>query len=391
MGVNLQAAIEMIDYGLSSTASASSVETSRTTVDTEHYDGATYYFEIVASNSNTNSAYLVGLADSTGSIKASIPLPPSTTLARFQSAAFVPNLGASAYWVRMPETAASGNVVVRAARIVIDQMGATKTRLQIPLAASSSISGSVDGSYIASTSNTAYGQYDTPDKFVLFYRDANAYDGILDWTFEVMARASVSSTGSYSLFRTDGAQVLASEITNSSTSIQTLSATIAPGDAQFTSGSEYEVRWKSSSSARAQYLYKARLYVRIKDFSKAESYFRLLRQTGSSGGAGTIPHQRLVLETAKFSLPEVYHEATGSDVTLGAITQSLFDTGTSDSSETGTAVAGSAIDFPSTTKSRQRAGPFTVTSGNRFIWSHDGGGGTHKSASDFVVIKANRP
>ncbi len=224
-------------------------------------------------------------------------------------------------------------------------------------------------------------------QFILFRKNQAAFDAIVDWQFEVMLASSSGTTSAYaSLFKSDGTQIEASETVHTGLTPTLYSTTIANNNPDFTDQSEFELRWRSGSSIRSAFLHKANLYVRLQNLTKAEIHTRLSKFLNTSGSNSANADGRLLIDAGKFSNPQFFYEATGNDVTLGAIQQLIRDTGTSDAGTTGTNVTASDIDYPSTAKSRQRVGPFALTSGSRFIYAQDGGGGTLTSASSFIVI-----
>ena len=61
MGFNLEVPLELCEYGITSATTARDSTYQRIKMDPSNYDGATYYFEFVATNSNTSTAYNVVL------------------------------------------------------------------------------------------------------------------------------------------------------------------------------------------------------------------------------------------------------------------------------------------------------------------------------------------
>ena len=243
----------------------------------------------------------------------------------------------------------------------MDQAAATKTRLQVPLVTVHSNSAAAsDGSSwaIASTTNTSYGQWaiNGSKQFILFRKNQAAFDAILDWQFEVMLSNSVSGSAYAALFKSDGTQIEASETVHTGSTPTLYSTTIANNNPDFTDQSEFELRWRSGSSIRSAFLHKANLYVRLQNLTKAEIHTRLSKFLNTSGSNSANADGRLLIDAGKFSNLQFFYEATGNDVTLGAIQQLIRDTGTSDAGTTGTNVTASGIDYPSTAKSRQRWG-----------------------------------
>jgi hypothetical protein len=101
-----------------------------------------------------------------------------------------------------------------------------------------------------------------------------------------------------------------------------------------------------------------------------EVYYRYIKRLwmSSGNGAQSDGSNRVMLNTTLFTTPTLYHQNTGYVTTAGtSCAESLYDTGTSDSSLSGTIVAESTLAINSTSKTLQRSPALTFTSGDRVI------------------------
>lgn len=128
--------IELIDRGVSSNTTATIFDRSLYPLDTADYVASsnTYFYEIMATNSNAANDYTVDLLGNSNAILATITVPKSTTAnTRFRSNAITMPSGVNNLKIRVNASAASSQVVVQMAKLIIKQVRATKTKLWIPL------------------------------------------------------------------------------------------------------------------------------------------------------------------------------------------------------------------------------------------------------------------
>src|SRR3989304_106528 len=100
------------------------------------YDGATeqYFFEIVAQNPDSVARDVDLWNVDAGSATATISVPTSAgTPTRIRSGTFTPVAANTEYTIRLAQTTSKGQLQVFAARIIVKQIDAGPTRIQIPL------------------------------------------------------------------------------------------------------------------------------------------------------------------------------------------------------------------------------------------------------------------
>jgi len=394
---NLIVPIEMLGRGCASSDSAE-MTFSRSTVylNPGNYDGATYYFEIVATNSNATYEYDVSLYDATNaSVKATIPVAASTTYRRFRSSSFSPASGNNSYQLRIEQTAAASNVAVHAARIIIVQVDATKTRIQIPfVGATFNQSSPSDGyQYADMTQSTSYTQ-GLPSHHALWTRTDANWGTVASYDFDILMNInSASYQTSAKLYNvTDSTDVDGTEFTEYGTTWQYNTVNLSTSATNFHNGDSFDVRHKTSNATYQSYIGTAFLYVNLTELSKGEVYWRTTMCAADSGStaANNLVYQRVKLETDGYSSPVCYHEATIWQDTSGESgVCELRDHGTNEYGSSGSAtVTNSALDA-TTTRSRVRgASALTgLTSGNSIIARKNATTNTHYYANSFVVVQ----
>jgi hypothetical protein len=401
-GVNLEVPLEMIDRGISSHTSTRTHERSAIYFNIAEYDGATvnYYFEIVANNDNTTTAYNVYLTDQTNGVdRLTVPVDPGAVRVRYRFP-FTPVAGNNEYCMKVEGTAVVDQVKVFAARIIVVQTNATKTRIQIPLL-NHGFNGSANGTTAATdaVTITTYSQ-NAETRFSLWKKDLSAWGDLAatnPWTFEAVTMVDGSDTSYVSLFNKSKEdeygvpyQVTDTEVSTTATSMTLLSRDFNDTATNFDDLDDFEVRHRLGTGGTNQSsLSRTALYVRLTNLNKGEVYWRFGRKNEVSANA-TNNQQRVMLTTDNYSNPQVYHESTGWESVSGVVSTEVFDAGTTDTGTTGSAIAISTIEFDSTSKVRKRNTTDlmpNITSGNRFIRNVTWTSGTIVCASNWLVVK----
>ena len=267
--------VNILDETITASAASSLTSSEICALDTSKYDGATYYFEIVAdtSLSLTNTVTLRRKGTTTDDATCTIPL--LTTLpARIRSAAFTPPAGALTEYVLFISSNAGGSTTVLAARIVVVQVSLTKTETQIEIGEA------------ATTSTTTF----TTMSLKVWKYVASSFSGTVTFAWEIVWQASSSkATATAELQQDDGAfanwTAVGSDLTTSSATVtRTRSSTFTPVD-----GRHYRVVVKAASSKSGFTVFNAKIII---DSSGAgmtswrTEYFILNNDTtGSSTGA----------------------------------------------------------------------------------------------------------
>jgi hypothetical protein len=367
MSINLEVPLEMLDFGVSSLSTGVNLLPSTYLfLDSDDYDGATYTFEIVASNLHATIDYTVDMYDVTGSaIKATITVPANTTNPkRFRSGSWTPTDATNrTYGVQLAQTAVENHLVVFVARIIVTQVNATKTRIQIPLINGNMLSAFNYVTSIDLTKSLSYVQesYEpTLCKYNYYKKDTSVLSSISNWSLEAILYTTNAATSAYlGLFNaTDNTQVTGAEVSVLGTTPTLVSVNFANTAANFDNGDIFEGRIKTSNDTYWAQIQKAALYCRLTNLAKAEIFWRVMRSYQKTVAAVNYPEGRILLDTSILSNPTVYLEASAICADDAEIVF-LRDHLTNDSGTDGSEVAGSGLNFNSASKVRIRSGALT--------------------------------
>jgi len=391
--VNLEVPIEILSQGAESDTGVQTWSRTIFDFDVADYDGSpTYVLEIIGDNTDTSDS-TIELWDGTA-VDATVTIPASTSVpTRFTATATL--AGAQTLQLRQSATTSDSQSKVYAARLLVTQTNATKTRIQIPLIGrptdtSTQENGGTVGA-VDVTSSTTYTQV-TPRRFALWRRDDSVYADYgagSPWEFDALFRTMNSvNTASVSLFNfTDNTQISGSEVTHTGTAgITRVSSTFATTETNFDDLDEFEVRFKITSGTTNR-LFRADLYITLTNLTKAEVLYRFGRANPDVVVTETLPHSRILIDDDKFTSPTYFHDATGWESVAGTVTVDLKDDGTNDSGTGGSAVSGSPIAFDSASRGRKRSSVLTLTDDDRFTQLATRTGGTLQQTVQFLAVK----
>lgn len=337
--LSLQVAIELTDSSLSS-SDAMILEFDRTTTsfDTNDYDGvSSYELEIIGSNLDAASRG-VNLIDEAGLVVGTVSIPGSTLEMTRIKAVVTPNVGADFYRLSLDATVANGDLIVGGAKLLVNQVNATKTKLYFPLA-SSDASPSPDDvtAQIFSTSSETYADFENA---LQFKRVASELSRIIDynaWELEVVVSTTNSAEAILGLENLNtGLIVETTETRFSSNSIQLARIPFDEGSAEFgmiNENNDYALRVKCeyecvTGEAR---LYKAGLWVKLENLAKARVQHRITNYNSFINSTTDLTDFRAYIDPATFTAPEFYYQIlTADDVSSQAnvdLITSLNDSG----------------------------------------------------------------
>jgi hypothetical protein len=396
-GLDLEVPIDMVDHGFlapSDGAGTTNFNRSRIFLDANDYDGSTvnYYFEIVAMNTDTvaRNVYFRRTTN-TATNHATISVPAgASSFTRYRVAfTIAPLAGKNNYLVRLTDTNVGKQLIVSAARVIVQQINATKTRIQIPLVQKNhDLSATGSGRADTSTS-TVYTQGDA-DKYSLWKKVSGQYADISGWTLEaVLDNDSATGTTYAALHRaSDGEIVADSEVSLYGDVIALVDKSFTDGAPNFTDDDKFELKIKTSSGTGVKaHLGRASLYVSLTNLSRAEVLYRVSRKVPS--GPEDVVEQRTLLDTSLFTSPTVYLEATGrcADTTPLVF---LRDHDSNPSGTGGADVSGSEITF-SVNRDIVRTGAITPDSGDNFYTRVGTNTNTLKVTHAWIVVTSEIP
>ena len=232
--INLEVPIELTDQPISSDTMAVNFERTQTSFNPSYYDGnVTNFLEVVASNTD-NVNKTISLVDKNNVIVGSVMVPANTSdFTRFRNAIAL-NASADAYRIQMPSTSSAEQVKLNSARIIVNQLNASKTKLYFPLLASSQSANL--GDLYSPTESTILGSYFPLISSSVFERNLGAHNEIIDynpWEFEVLV-SSAGGQGLVGLYNTTvGDVVEATEIQFDSPQIELVNSPFNEGVKNF--------------------------------------------------------------------------------------------------------------------------------------------------------------
>ena len=373
--MNIQVPIELTDQGLSSQTTPITFERTRTTLDTAYYDGTvTFALELNVTNTDSSPA-VVSLLDTSNATIATLAVAAGTNLPFRTRVLFTPNAGASDYRLQLPGTTANAQLQVHSARILITQIGASRTRLYLPLLAS--LSGTSSGDVAAAIETTTATVFTAPNSSSLYKRETAKYSKLADtspWELETLVATDNGVIGSVALIKeSTGEVVLGTQGYMSNSAIAMIRAPFAEGTTSFDSTTEglnfaISIRCEFNCASGSVKLYKAGLWLTLKQITKLRIPFRI--GFGLSG-TSTIAqdNERTRIDTASFSNPIFAFQAVASVAAPNSITVDLVSAGTDDQDILSlTPIAGSSLTFSSPLKTLTRSpSTLTLTNGDRFL------------------------
>jgi hypothetical protein len=448
-GRSIEVPIEMLDVNLAPDADdpSTTFDISRTNLDTTDYDGnPTYSFEIVASNTVDSSAY-VKLLDSMGNEKATILVGTNTSPTRYR-VPFTPNAGADQYRLFVGGWSVPNHhhchhfsthnddrdsryddeyhyhhhrdsndlTTIFAARIIVKQTNATKSKIYFPLLASeaddlSEWNSSPDGllaNFVDVSRKNYRGSYHQgrSDLFGLWLKNPSTYSGIspsgTPWTYDAILWGdksnTVCKTGLFNKTTGSSSPVNGSELSTTSNSPVLLSASFSNSAGGFIDNNLFESRIKSTTDTGHHCMIaKAGLWLKLDNLSRGEVFYRTGKPMSHAKYSNVNSTNRILLDATLFGDPDVdiFQETSGyitpslsssSDATLFLATTGTSDIGISGASElTGCSISSADLGF---SRTRVRSAACTGwTNGDRIVLKTIISGGVLSTSSIFTVVK----
>ena len=357
-GMNLESYLEMIG-GTSPMSDVTAVNFLRTqtALDTADYDGVvSYAFEIVANN-NDSVAHDVSLVDvTTGTAVATITLAANDGILR-QRVAFAPQTASTIYELGIAAAPVNFVVQVTDARIVVDQVGATRTSLSYILtdvqeAGGLPSNGTTSGDVAVSTSST-YGIGGNTLGFSRWQKDLAQLVSLAPgtpWTFEALLDCPAAGHHAIAALQNwnTNAIVPATVVsTDGVDAVELVSTGFPDGATGFDDLNDFTVQFRDDDNASAAYLFKAGVRVHLVDLANAEV---MLHISGNDLNM-TDPNAMAQWNSAAFGPSTVQFEVVNGAMPT---TASLVDGGTSDVLSVGAPiVTGTTMMFPASSRARE--------------------------------------
>jgi len=387
--MTLEAPLELADHGFNSATGAVTFSRLSIGLDTNDYDGATYQLEVIVTNTNVSTAYNIELIDENNTSVLTMNIPANTGVQRIRNN-FTPTTGKHVYRPKTPATASANNLTIFAARIVMQQTSASKTRLQIPMLQGNSTGGSnldTTSAAIDTTTSVSYTQA-TPDLYSIWNYVASRYGDLVTetpWELEAVLSATAGNIAACALFdKTTGNQVAGTEVTVTGTTITRVSVRFSASAANFTDLDSFELRIKTNGGTA--YIYRACLYVRLANLTASEVFWRVGKYSPAGTGGLNIWQQRVLLDTGHSDPYTVYFETTGYCAD-NADRFFLVDDGNNDAGASGSDLTGGNVNYNSATKARTRSGSLTLTNPHRYYVRRAASTANLAVASSWLVLR----
>lgn len=340
---------------------------------TTYFDGTlSYELQIVATNTGTAAATVKFTSSTTA--MATVTVPASTTTPTMFTTTTFSSVTSASSNIRLYVTGTYVNIL--SARVIVKQLGASKTQVQIPLTNLASTVPSISVPYAASTAasvqpNAAY--------FPSFYLDKSKI-GRIDTAFLFITYKSASSTSTCaSLWNKDTNTIIGAEKCGTGTS-ETGMAYQFTAPSVLPDGANIEARVRNNVSGKVTDIYKIFLVVRLVNITDmmnnviispaqtalaASTDYVGGRYKGVAGGYGILG----LLNTYVTCYAKANTSGSGSFV--------LKTHGTNNSGTAGaTTVAASTMNFTSqSTMTALQAGPLVTTDAARMYinYTHSSG------------------
>lgn len=396
--MNLQVPIELTDQTLASDVMTVIFNRAQVSLDTSEYDGTVSYdFEIVATNADSNNSS-VELIDSLGITKATVIIPSGTSSYTRLRSNFVPNAGFDFYQLKMGATTQNSDVKIEQARILVTQVGASKTKVFIPLLTSSRAPSSSDGSLpVENTTNNSYLALNNSTEFV---RDLSKYSKLIEnnpWEFEVIV-SSDGGKGVVSLFNQNlQLPVEDTEIEFSDSSVTIVNSPFSDGIQNFSSPTNdlnvFKVAMKCEKDCNLGpvNIYKAGIWISLSDLSNIELLYRTSLAKNSIITPIVMDGGRTLIDASLFSNPIFNFRVIGSAPAGLSGDFMLLSSGTLDSGTGGTSViSGSTLSFSTMAPLTQKTGaPLSLLSNNRYMIKADPNSGELSLQESAITVNVS--
>jgi fibronectin type 3 domain-containing protein len=373
--VNLQVVVELTDTAIYSVAaSANTMERTRTSFDTDYYDGvASYELEIVAFN-NDSSARSVSLIDESGSSVGAVVVPSGLTAPTRIKVAITPNPGADEYRLSLGQTTSNFDLLVYSAKLLVNQIGASKTRLYFPLLSAEVSPSEFDTE--TSVFETALEVYGNNPNILPFQRRVASLDKIVDynaWALEAVVSSTGTAQGKFVFHNLNSAlNVSGTETRFGSFSPVLATVPIDDGVNGFSNGDEgslysLNIRCEYNCSTGVVKVHKAGIWVELENLAKARVVNRIHSNKGLQSGVANLTDDRILYDATRYSSPKLYFQTYVEDDGTSSGSIELITSGTDSGALGLNPVPGSSLfidnDGPQLITSPQ----ITVPSGQRVM------------------------
>jgi hypothetical protein len=350
--LDLTVPIELTDQPLASDQTDVVFDRTQTSFDPDDYDGTkSYFLEAVVTNQDDQSRSVLWV-DQGGADYADLSVPAGTTAPTLIRVPLNSVPTAGIYRLKLEASTFLGQVQVLTARLLVKQTGATFTKLYFPLLSKPAVPTSSDAlSPAHTTSSVAYEALSIANRYTRNTADQSTLEEFNTWELEAVVAAQQDAIGSVALRNVQrDALVEDSQTFFRGQTLALANVPISEGLENFSSsneGEQYDVvaRCDVNCTSEVQ-LYKAGLWLNVRDLSKVEVVQRLTLGASYPDGLPVLADARASVNLTDFSNPTFGFRVTGSTPLMSMMDVHLANAGTSDSSTSGMSqVSGSLLSF----------------------------------------------
>jgi hypothetical protein len=344
--------VELTDQPLASDRTDITFESTQTSFDPDDYDGTrTYALEVVAMNHDTSNRSLKWL-DWHGTEVGEVVIPGnSTEPTLFKNSITIPS-GVSAYRIKIEGTSEAGQLQVLSARLMVKQVGATRTKLYFPLLSKASTPSASDSlNPLHSTSSMDYLTLAQSQRFTRNLASQSTLGEFNSWELEAVVSSQQDAIGSFALRNLSQDALVEDSQTYFKSQTVTLSRVpISEGLDYFSSaneGNQYDIVVRCDRNCTNQVqIYKAGLWLKVQNLSKVEVLQRLTLGASYPDGPAVLADSRAVVDLGGYSNPKFGLSVAASTPMMTLLDVLLSSAGSSSSSTTGlNPIAGSNLSF----------------------------------------------
>lgn len=320
--LSFQTSIEMTDSPIASDQLGDAVfYRTQTSFSPDDYDGVdSIQLELVANNSDTVDRVVV-LLDSSDNVLGSVNIPSGTNQRTlFISGDLTLNSEADIYRLGIERSTFDGQVQVLNAKLNINQVGASKTKIYYPLLGSNRPPSKFDGEiFIQSTNQENYIDLTTANSFI---REAEKLNKIVDynaWEIETVVSTDGGAEGAL-IFenRTQSEMIPTTETVFTGAPLQLAKTYIDEGVEHFSTENEGDIyklkmkcyRFCSSGSVN---IYKAGVWVKLQNLNKLRLHKRVTSYHDLISSDTIYSESRIDLNPDNFSQAKYYFNVTATD------------------------------------------------------------------------------
>jgi hypothetical protein len=344
--------VELTDQPLASNQNEVIFEGTQTSFNPDDYDGTkTFTLETIAINLDSVDRTLKWI-DWYGNETGVVVIPAGTANPTLLRGNLNVSSGDMAYRLKTENTTDPGQLQIFSARLMVKQVGATKTKLYFPLLSKQTLPNAMDSlNPIFSTSDTGFSTLSTGQRFTRNLAAQSILREFNSWELEAVVSAQQDSIGSFALRNVNQSALVEDSQTYFKSNTITLSRVpISEGLENFSlsnEGDQYDLVMRCELNCQNQVqIYKAGLWLRVQDLSKVEVTQRLTLGASYPEQAAILADARVKVSLVDYSNPTFGFSVTGSTPMMTMLDVTLSSAGASSSSTSSlTPVAGSVLSF----------------------------------------------